>query len=136
MIKATNTYESKITSTIQTDNIKTYINGTETTTISKKIEKTEENATSITYKLTLSDFQDERMNNDLFKEWSGNISILIDSKVISDQYGNQNMNKINNVYAKVDFDKEEAIILTKEELDNKIFEDAIKDSGYRYYIKN
>lgn len=93
-IKATNTYESKITSTIQTDNIKTYINGTETTTISKKIEKTEENATSITYKLTLSDFQDERMNKDLFKEWSGNISILIDPKVISDQYGNQNMNKI------------------------------------------
>ena len=46
------------------------------------------------------------------------------------------LNKINNVYAKVDFDKEEAIILTKEELDNKIFEDAIKDSGYRYYIKN
>ena len=43
---------------------------------------------------------------------------------------------INNVYAKVDFDKEEAIILTKEELDNKIFEDAIKNSGYRYYIKN
>ena len=47
-----------------------------------------------------------------------------------------NLNKIKNVYAKVDFDKEEAIILTKEELDNKIFEDAIKDSGYRYYIKN
>lgn len=47
-----------------------------------------------------------------------------------------NLNKINNVYAKVEFDKEEAIILTKEELDNKIFEDAIKDSGYRYYIKN
>lgn len=47
-----------------------------------------------------------------------------------------NLNKINNVYAKVEFDKEEAIILTKEELDNKIFEDAIKDSGYRYYIKD
>ena len=47
-----------------------------------------------------------------------------------------NLNKIKNVYAKVDFDREEAIILTKEELDNKIFEDAIKDSGYRYYIKN
>ena len=46
------------------------------------------------------------------------------------------LNKINNVYSKVDFDREEAIILTKEELDNKIFEDAIKDSGYRYYIKD
>lgn len=47
-----------------------------------------------------------------------------------------NLNKINNVYAKVDFDKEEAIILMKEELDDKLLEDAIKDSGYRYYIKN
>lgn len=46
------------------------------------------------------------------------------------------LNKIKNVYAKVEFDKEEAIILTKEELENKIFEDAIKDSGYRYYIKD
>ena len=46
------------------------------------------------------------------------------------------LNKINNVYAKVDFDKEEAVILMKEELDDKLLEDAIKDSGYRYYIKN
>lgn len=46
------------------------------------------------------------------------------------------LNKLNDVYAKVDFDKEEAIILMKEELDNKIFEDAVKDSGYRYYIKD
>ena len=44
------------------------------------------------------------------------------------------LNKINNVYSKVDFDR--AIILMKEELDYKLLEDAIKDSGYRYYIKD
>lgn len=47
-----------------------------------------------------------------------------------------NLNKINNVYAKVDFDKEKATILMKEELNDKLLEDAIKDSGYRYYIKD
>ena len=46
------------------------------------------------------------------------------------------LNKINNVYSKADFDREEAIILMKEELDYKLLEDAIKDSGYRYYIKD
>lgn len=46
------------------------------------------------------------------------------------------LNKINNVYSKVDFDREEAIILMKEELDYKLLEDAIKDLGYRYYIKD
>ena len=47
-----------------------------------------------------------------------------------------NINKIGNVYAKVDFDKEEAEILMKEDIDNKIFENIIKESGYRYYIKD
>ncbi len=47
-----------------------------------------------------------------------------------------NFNKISDVYAKVSFDNEEALILTKKELDNKVFEDAIKESGYRYYIKD
>ncbi|WP_300365210.1 heavy metal-associated domain-containing protein [Brachyspira sp.] len=47
-----------------------------------------------------------------------------------------NFNKIQDVYAKVSFDDEEAVILTKQELDNKLFEDAVKQSGYRYYIKD
>lgn len=47
-----------------------------------------------------------------------------------------NFNKLENVYAKVNFDKEEAIILSKKEFDYKIFENVIKESGYRYYIKD
>lgn len=47
-----------------------------------------------------------------------------------------NFNKIEDVYANVSFDNEEAVILTKKQLDNKVFEEALKESGYRYYIKN
>ncbi|ASJ21769.1 heavy-metal-associated domain (HMA) containing protein [Brachyspira hampsonii] len=47
-----------------------------------------------------------------------------------------NFNKIEDVYAKVSFDNEEAAILTKKQLDDKVFEEAIKESGYRYYIKD
>ena len=47
-----------------------------------------------------------------------------------------NFNKLGDVYSKVYYDKEEAVILSKKEFDDKIFEDAIKESGYRYYIKN
>lgn len=46
-----------------------------------------------------------------------------------------NFNKLENVYAKVNFDKEEAEILMKENIDNKILENIINESGYRYYIK-
>ncbi|ACN84531.1 heavy-metal-associated domain-containing protein [Brachyspira hyodysenteriae] len=47
-----------------------------------------------------------------------------------------NFNKIEDVYTKVSFDNEEAVILSKKQLDNKIFENVIKESGYRYYIKD
>jgi len=47
-----------------------------------------------------------------------------------------NLNKIKDVYAKVYFDREEAVILTKEKMDDKIFDEAVKESGYRYYIKS
>ena len=47
-----------------------------------------------------------------------------------------NFNKIGDVYAKVSFNNEEAVILTKKQLENKVFEEAIKQSGYRYYIKD
>ena len=44
-----------------------------------------------------------------------------------------NFNKLGNVYAKVNFDKEELIILMKEELSDQDIENVIKDSGYRYF---
>ena len=46
-----------------------------------------------------------------------------------------NFNELGNVYTRVNFDKEEAEILMKENIDDKILEDIIKKSGYRYYIK-
>ena len=45
-----------------------------------------------------------------------------------------NFNKLGNVYAKVNLDKEELTLLMKEELSDKLIEDIIIDSGY--YIKN
>lgn len=47
-----------------------------------------------------------------------------------------NFNKLGNIYAKVNFDSEEAVILMKEELSDNILDNVIRDSGYRYYIKN
>lgn len=46
-----------------------------------------------------------------------------------------NFNKLGGIYAKIDFDNEEGVILSKKELDDKVLEDIIKESGYRYYIK-
>ncbi|WP_300757548.1 heavy metal-associated domain-containing protein [uncultured Brachyspira sp.] len=46
-----------------------------------------------------------------------------------------NFNKLGYIYAKIDFDNEEGLILSKKELEGKVLEDVIKESGYRYYIK-
>ena len=47
-----------------------------------------------------------------------------------------NFNKLGNIYAKVNLDNEEALIFMKEELNDKTLENVIKESGYRYYIKD
>ena len=91
------TYVSNLTSSLAAGNIRVYINGTEITNIGKSLgtATTVQNATTkandVRQVLTLTNFEQGRLNGKLYKEYSGNISLEIAQGNLTDKYGNKNM---------------------------------------------
>ena len=94
---AVTTYISNLTSSLAAGNIRVYINGTEITNIGKSLgtATTVQNATTkandVRQVLTLTNFEQGRLNGKLYKEYSGNISLEIAQGNLADKYGNKNM---------------------------------------------
>ena len=90
-------YVSNLTSSLAAGNIRVYINGTEITNIGKSLgtATTVQNATTkandVRQVLTLTNFEQGRLNGKLYKEYSGNISLEIAQGNLTDKYGNKNM---------------------------------------------
>ena len=106
-----NEYTSDVTSSLTTDNIHVYFDGEEANTITKTLTEATTTSNSITgandvvHVLTLSDLEEElRQQGKSYKEWSGNISLKIDKKTLSDKYGNQNLQAIDTTGEMVDIE--------------------------------
>ena len=94
-------YDSNVTSTLTEDQINIYMDGEldENQNITRTVVKNEENSTDkeIYYTITLSNFEEAlRQVGKNFKEWSGNIALQPVKGTLIDDYGNKNMEAIDN----------------------------------------
>ena len=95
-------HTSNVTSTLTANDITIFIDGVEVTSITKVVStntKTIANvltgANDVLQEIVLSDFEQAmRQAGKNYKEWSGNISLKIKKKTLSDVYGNQNLQEI------------------------------------------
>ena len=105
-------FTSNVTSTLTADNIHVYFNGEEATTITKSLAtpttaiNAVTGANDVLQVLTLSDIEEElRQQGKDYKEWSGNISLKIDKKTLTDDtYSNQNLQAIDTTGEMVDIE--------------------------------
>ena len=94
-----NEYTSDVTSALSAGNIKVLIEGTDITDIVTKEVGTATQTTNaktgakdILQEVTLSNFAEiSRRTGKSYKEWSGNITIEVAQKSLSDKYGNKNV---------------------------------------------
>ena len=95
-------FTSNVTSSLTQSQIKVFIDGKEATTITKTIGNAtaDTNATTgasdVVQVLTITNFQEAaRQSGKSYKEWSGNISLKIAKKTLTDtKYSNQNLSAI------------------------------------------
>ena len=94
-------FTSNVTSSLNINNIHVYFDGVESTQVTKSlanavvVKNATTGANDVTQVLTISGLDDARKNGKTYTEWSGNISLKIDKKTLTDDtYSNQNLSAI------------------------------------------
>ena len=131
-------FTSNVESTLTANNIHVYFNGEEATTITKTLATATNSTNAITgandvlQVLTLSNLEEElRQQGKDYKEWSGNISLKIDKKTLTDEtYQNQNLKAIDTTGQMIDIElKDDAV---EANTDGKMFTDYTNQNSHIY----
>ena len=134
-------FTSNVTSSLTIDNVHVYVDGEEATTITKSLATPTTAVNAVTgandviQVLTLSNLEEAvRQQGKDYKEWSGNISLKIDKKTLTDDiYSNQNLQAIDTTGNMIDIElKDEA---TDKNTDGTMFTDYIEPE-FTYIYSN
>ena len=93
-------HKSDVTSVLTANDVQVFIDGEETTGITKSLSNAETVTNTVTQAndvrqvLTLSGLNQGRVNGKSFQEWSGNITLKINKKTLKDVYDNRNLSAI------------------------------------------
>ncbi len=133
-------FTSNVTSSLTAENIHVYFDGEEATTITKSLANATTatnavtNANDVLQVLTLSNLEEAlRQQGKNFKEWSGNITLKIDKKTLTDDtYSNQNLQAIDTTGEMIDIELKDTA--TDKNENSTMFTDYINpEFTYEYF---